>query len=617
MRHTCGRDSSDKAVIVCKKQPKTTEKNCCSVKKLPADKDFSHLCEKDGQQKIKRLKTRKERSQLRADWKETSKTKSHIRHICRHISTDVASLQTCCHWNSKKNASISSAVPAAHEPSIITDSRLIGHHGLFNHEVKSIDIERLLSEKSKCDQTGQQVKDKNENTSNLSLTSQILAPLSTDSLLVVDANDDVPLKMKTNPTTKASSDCQETDGKILPLGNPGSDITPGQREQQHVEVSSEGVRSILSPKQSSHRVDKTKSTNHVTPEKDNESQQTPFTKRGLAKTSNRKVKRRIISGLNQPEENQSQQTDDDNTSPLQMFLSATSDGFDAQHRGPDSEDMSKSVSALASRFSECLSVPHRTRRNLVSECRAILAKSMQESHGPRLQENLHQVQQCVRFGVDPTQAVPDQQPEKDAPEWSTKPVNESTDPGFSTQFYMDFEPCAVPPSNVFACSPPSCIERKDFASELWQDSVNMSNGKDTGLFDSFESSFINPTKDSGESSFGQQDNYNNIQFSFPYRGQLLDRRSEKPLKIAQGYSPIGTGSHAFASSFPSQFHHIPQGNHYQPLSQLNQHSTGPKLRSHHTDMMQYPPSYMLEKSPAPSSSFLSPEQWFFPPMRLY
>ncbi|KAJ0065894.1 hypothetical protein NL108_000128, partial [Boleophthalmus pectinirostris] len=38
-----------------------------------------------------------------------------------------------------------------HEPSVITDRRLIGHHGLFNHEVKSIDIERLLSEQRKHD----------------------------------------------------------------------------------------------------------------------------------------------------------------------------------------------------------------------------------------------------------------------------------------------------------------------------------------------------------------------------------------------------------------------------------------------------------------------------------
>uniref|UniRef100_A0A3B3X5W7 Uncharacterized protein n=1 Tax=Poecilia mexicana TaxID=48701 RepID=A0A3B3X5W7_9TELE len=86
----------------------------------------------DKQHKIKRLRTRKERCQMRADKRDTSKNN--------------------CHLPTRKNAQILSTVPVTQEPSIITESRLLGHHGLFNHEVKSINIERVLGEQSKLEE---------------------------------------------------------------------------------------------------------------------------------------------------------------------------------------------------------------------------------------------------------------------------------------------------------------------------------------------------------------------------------------------------------------------------------------------------------------------------------
>uniref|UniRef100_A0A3P8SNH1 Uncharacterized protein n=1 Tax=Amphiprion percula TaxID=161767 RepID=A0A3P8SNH1_AMPPE len=123
----------------------------------------------DEKQKMKRLKTRKERSLMRGGWKETSNTKSHHHYCSRQCSV----------------------APAVLEPSIITDRRLIGHQGLFNYEVKSIDIERLLSEQRKLKQSGQHVKEKYKASSHLSSSSCIPAPFSCDPLLGADTDDAV------------------------------------------------------------------------------------------------------------------------------------------------------------------------------------------------------------------------------------------------------------------------------------------------------------------------------------------------------------------------------------------------------------------------------------------
>uniref|UniRef100_A0A3B4B2J0 Uncharacterized protein n=1 Tax=Periophthalmus magnuspinnatus TaxID=409849 RepID=A0A3B4B2J0_9GOBI len=96
------------------------------------------------QHRMKRLRTRKERNQIRDERKSCHHYYNH------HTSKDVCYVHQCCHSSLDAFTNI---VPVAHEPSVITDSRLIGHHGLFNHEVKSIDIERLLSEQRKLDKS--------------------------------------------------------------------------------------------------------------------------------------------------------------------------------------------------------------------------------------------------------------------------------------------------------------------------------------------------------------------------------------------------------------------------------------------------------------------------------
>lgn len=408
MTYVCGRASSDKEKIlnVFNKQLKTTDKKHRSVNRFTADcKCSNHHSKTDGQHKMKRLRSRKERSHMRGGGKDALKPRSHLHHCRRQSSTDMAHFQNSCHRSchcpSRRDAPFPSVVPAAQEPSVITDSRLIGHHGLFNHEVKSINIERLLSEQRKLEKSGQQVQENNNAASHQSSTSHIPSPFSTNDLLGA-ADEVLPFEKKA-----ARDDCQKKEEKI----SQGSDITPGQRSQQ--QRSSESLKSIFSSKQSSLDVVivKSKKTN----KKGRESQLTPSVVRENAKTLNRKVKGHMISTLELTPNNQESpvrqtQAPDLSPSPLELSSSHTADSCDIQHRRQDPDCVSTSVSSVAAGLCDCLQFPLLRRRNLVAESREVLLKALRERHGPRLQENLLEVQRCLSFGADPAKKVQDQEP---------------------------------------------------------------------------------------------------------------------------------------------------------------------------------------------------------------
>ncbi|XP_041843030.1 uncharacterized protein si:dkey-250k15.4 isoform X2 [Melanotaenia boesemani] len=648
MSRMCDKNSSEKVLHVSNKQSKPTDETFCSAKKLTA----GPICnETDGHCKRKRLKTRKERSQVRGGWKDTSRTKYHHHCHCQ-IRKDMAYFQNSCQRTSKKTAPISSAVAVAQEPSIITDNRLIGHHGLFNHEVKSIDIERLLSEQSKYDKSRQQVKEKPNNTSHLSSSSHIHAQLSSDGLLAVDV-DDVQFKKKADPAAKSHGGCQEAEEKNLQLNKQGSDITPGQRPQQHLDLSSGSFKSILSSKHSSNSVEitKTKNTNHVVSKTHTQSQLTPFDEKDNAKTSNINAKRHMTSATDQPHKNKDHQAQRDgfNPNPLQVSSSSTADSGDIQHKRQDPACASKSVTAVATGLCESLYFPLLKKRNLVSEIREVLLKSLQEKQGPLLQANLLEVQKCIRFGIHPAQAVRNQEPvmmeedvllSTDAPprnrhfdwkstpqlhqslqqttEWLENPVDELLRPDVSPELYLDFESSKASPCHFFVRSPTLCSGGRASAFDHWEKSLKKSKSKESVLFDSFKNSFIDNTAEIEESSFGRQYHYNNIQPFFPYQAEFQDGYSAVGKHLVKEQDAFVADRYSLAPSYPAQIYQPPQSSYIQPFSQYSQPLAFPTLRSHHIDMMHYPPSHMLDRSPAPApSSFPSPEQWSFPRMRLY
>ncbi|XP_056299726.1 uncharacterized protein si:dkey-250k15.4 [Pseudoliparis swirei] len=672
MSHLCGRAVSDKEKIlnVFTKQLKITDKNPCSVDRLTADcKCLKHYSKTDVHHKMKRLRSRKERNQKRPGGKEASKSKAHHHPHCHsQISKDVTYFQNCCPCATRRNALFPNIIPVAQEPSIITDSRLIGHHGLFNHEVKSIDIERLLSEQRKRGTSGQQGREKNTSTSHPSSTSRVPSPFFTKDVLGTDTAEVLPFENKS-----ARGDCHKTEMHI----SQGSDITPGQRPQQQIDISSEHFKSILSFKRSSCDVEinKSKKTKPLMSEPCRESLLTPTV---VKETVNGKAKRDMVSPVEQASTNQESPVHQTEArglspSPVQLSSSHTVDGFDLQQRSTEARCASESVSAVAASLCDSLQFPLLRRRNLVAESREVLLKALRERHGPRLQENLLEVQRG--FGVEPTKKVQDHEPttrdvllspgatafEADtasqpcfdtqkttsfkmmgsrpfnwkskakpqqllqqvtSAEWSTSPIETSVGlvddilrPTYAPEFCLDFELFGGTASDHLF-SPTSCWEEKASVSQHWDDIFNKPKNNKTVTFDPFENSFLNHTRAALERSSGSQYSGANTQPFFPSPTLLPYRHSAEPMHFPQEKDPFETDRYSHVPSFSAQIQHPLQS--FQRLSQFGHPSACPPLRSHHTDMIHYPPSHTLERDlAAPLSSFPSPGHWSFPPMRLY
>lgn len=373
MSHVCGRPTSEKVLNVSQKQPQRHP-----AKSPATDSKYFHHCSKSlRQHKLKRLRTRKERSQMTVGWKQTRSCHRHCR--CQS-KRDVTHFQNCshnsCHFVSRRSTPVLSAVPTAQEPSIITDSRLIGRHGLFSHEIKSIDIERLLSEQSKHEKRGEKVKKRNTETLHLSPSSHVSAALPGEDLVGADANGEASFINRADSPDKIQDVFVETEEKNPEFMDHESDVTPELTPQQQNNASAGNLKNNTSPKHSSHTVETFKNTNNVISEMDKEPQ--------------------LTSDREPPRKNQDSQTQTESCNPNSLLDSSSAgETFDMQHEKQDFENVSKSVRALAARLCESLQFPLLKKRNLLEECREGLQKSLQESHGPWLQENLSEVQQCI------------------------------------------------------------------------------------------------------------------------------------------------------------------------------------------------------------------------------
>lgn len=401
MSHMTDRALSDKDKIldVFNKHSETSQKYCCSVSSISAEcKCFKHNNYTHGHYKMKRLKSRKERSQMRGGGREA---KQHHHHYQHHSS---------CYCTLRRDTSFPNVIPATQEPSIITDNRLIGHHGLFNHEVKSIDIERLLSEQKKQERIEKQVPEKNHVFSHPSLTCHNPSPVSSNDLSGADTN--VPFVKKADPATNAHN-CWEKEKKISEGSDKsdGSDVTPGQRPQQELNLSSEGCKSIFSSKHSSLDVvvskRKSKKTHSVMSKGNRKSESCSTGDRDNLKTIKRKLNTQVTSTAEHTPKNQKppiQQTQAQCLSPSQLNFSSSSitENSEIQNRRQDPSRVCESVCEVAARLCDCLHFPFLRRRNLVTESRDVLLRALQERHGPRLQENLLKLQRHLSLDGDLT-----------------------------------------------------------------------------------------------------------------------------------------------------------------------------------------------------------------------
>lgn len=171
--------------------------------------------------------------------------------------------------------------------------------------------------------------------------------------------------------------------------------------------------------------------------------------------------------------------------------------------------------------------------------------------------------------------------------------------------------------HLFSPSATSCWAEEASASQPWEGSLNKPKSKEVFMFESFQNSFMNHRRAVRQSCVPQFSG-SDIQPFIPYSAQLPDGLSAEPKRVSQEPDPFVTDRYSNAPFFSAQVCHPNRSNHSGMFSQLGHPSSFSALRSHHTDMMHYPPSHMLERDSAPPfSSFLSPEHWSFPPMRLY
>ncbi|KAF7227053.1 proline-rich protein 19 [Nothobranchius furzeri] len=605
MSHVCGKASSEKTFCIFSKQPKPTDKRCCSVTTLVAPaKYFNHCKNANEQLKVKRLKTRKERSQMRGDWKETSRTKSHHHCHCKSWKEN-AFLQNFCHngvhQTSRRSTTISSVVPAAQEPSVITESRLTGPHRLFNHEVKSIDIERLLSERSKHEKKEEQVTEESNNSS----ASHIPVLLSGDA---------VAAREKAESEANTRDNPQETEDR-----NPQqSDITPGQRLQQQA-VSSGSCKSISSSKlcpASAETKTKRRKT-CVSPPADGEH----------VKTSNNSVTRRVLSDVEEPREKKSHQNQADGlkSSPPLPSSSPTSGSADTKPKEHDPKYVDKLVTAVAARLCGSLCLFRDERHDLLSKRRSELQKALLSRHGPRLQANLLEIQKCdtnpSQTALDPVMKQDERLPTEErtgsgpfswdaSPQLHMQQTAEESNPEDTSLNFLDkiIRPCSSHPFNL-NCEPSWTTANDVFvsSSNLFQEDKSFWKSweefgpeeEQSAPFESFSSSFM--TQDATDISCRQQQHRTNNQPFFLQQ----DRHPEDLIQSPQEEDPFEPRQFSFPHSFSNQIQHHPQ-----PFDRLSTHPA--------SYMMRYPPSHMLELSPAPAPSVLpSPEHWSFPPMRLY
>lgn len=393
MNHMCCRTSSNKngSSFAFIKQSKTADKKSCPSNRTVTDsspsicyaKTHSHV-------KIKRLRSYRQRNQLRGGAKKASRSNHHH---CKHPrSTDITHLHTCCHSScpcpSRRVAPLPNVVPAAQEPSIITGNRLTGHQGLFNREVKSVDIERLLSRQRHMQQNQQGTPKKKNVSSHPLSVSHIPSPFCINQRS--EADEPSQYANRNNDTEKSPDIYKEKVGKGVFKSD--MHVTPAQRPRQQLDPPSRSCKGTVSSSHSSLRVavfksrrnwsDISKRENLCSVEGTPENPASPI--------SNTQVRRL-------------------SPKPVLPPRPQNSEACDSHHRQRESDCISESIKKVAARLCDGLHFPYLRQRNLVAESREVLLKALAKSHGPHLQMSLLQMQQGFDFYFDPASEVRDQE----------------------------------------------------------------------------------------------------------------------------------------------------------------------------------------------------------------
>lgn len=298
----------------------------------------------------------------------------------------------CCHSScpcpSRRVAPLPNAVPAAQEPSIITDNRLTGHHGLFNREVKSVDIDRLFSRQRKSKKNQQETPKKKNVSSHSPSAAHIPSPFFTNHRS--EADDSPQYAKKNNPTEKSPDVYKEEEGKTVFKSD--MHVTPAQKPRQQLDPPSRSSKGTVSSSHSSLGVAVYKSRRN---------------RSGISK------KARLCSVEDTPEKPGSPISETQvrhlSPKPVTPHSPQSSEAFDFRHRQRGPDCVSQSIRTVVARLCDGLRFPYLRQRDLVAESREVLLKALDKSHGPHLQKSLLQMQLDFGFCSDPASEVRDQE----------------------------------------------------------------------------------------------------------------------------------------------------------------------------------------------------------------
>lgn len=353
--------------------------------------------------KEKRLKTRKERDHRKQRCGgQKIKSHSHSKQRCRERELCQEACQPQSHsHNHEKFAKAFSAK----EPSFITERRLIGHQGLFNHEVKSFDIERLLSEERRVERSKKQGNDTDKITFS---PTQSPAKKSVDDKKCLPHKDEVSRtcsKHKVFPETecvdmvRSQTYVQSDDSSA---NNQGSGPSLCQRKTEGMDLSPSESNSVVvlssSPKS-------TVSNNmpQLTTRKSVEEFNSPKVHCAecpiypVASNANTQRSEYTPASLKPPapypKMRKPSSTPD---SPAAKDVSSASQ--DDQRAQTEAKIARHVVSVVADRLCQSMDRPLLLRHHLVADSRATLLHMLQEKHGTLLQQNLLKLHTMLGLG---------------------------------------------------------------------------------------------------------------------------------------------------------------------------------------------------------------------------
>ena len=369
--------------------------------------------------KGRRLKTRKERDHKRHGCG-GQKIKSHSRpkQSCRREGREKEPCEGSCQPLSyaHKQKTFAKAF-APKEPSFITERRLIGHQGLFNHEVKSFDIERLLSEERKAERSQKQSNrtDKKAFSPTLSPTQNSgddkTWPPNQNKVSRKCSSQGVSAETGCGDVVRGQTCCQSDDRGDSGTNNQGSGASPCRRKTECMDLTlskSNSVVVLSSTPKSAVSNDMPQSTPRISVEGysspkmscagsptqlasfDTNAQRSEYTPRGLKPPVPHRKAQRPHNSPDSPTAK-----DVSSASPDQKAKSETErDQLEAKVAG-------HLISVVAGRLCQSLDRPLLLRHHLFAESRATLRHALQERHGTLLQQNLLKLH--TRLGLGQSQ----------------------------------------------------------------------------------------------------------------------------------------------------------------------------------------------------------------------